>query len=451
MKEQSRRLGEDSIPALMARLSIPAFIGMFVMGMYNIVDTIFVSYGVGAQGVAALSIAFPVQMILMAMAAMFGIGGASIISRSLGAGEQKQANRVYHQVIWLVVLSSILIALITFIFLDPLIRFFGAPADIHNVTKDFLSVILLGAVFQTFGMAMNNIVRSEGNARTAMLTMIISAVLNMLLNPLFIMGFHMGVRGSALATVISQAVGAAWLLIYFLSGKSSLSLSGFKFQMDWSMIMRIVAIGFPSFIMMSAGSIVTIAVNWMLQVYGGTLAIAVYGIANRIVTFAIMPINGVTQGMQPVVGFNYGSKNLDRVSKAVKLSMLVATAMSLVAWGMVEIFPMQLVRIFSNEPQIISEGATAVRLILLAAPTIGFQIVCGGLYQALGQARISFIISLMRQIICLVPLLLILPNFIGLHGVWYAFPLADLIAFTVCLVILLTTSKRIINEKQAEI
>ncbi|EUJ28856.1 MATE efflux family protein [Listeria floridensis FSL S10-1187] len=346
MKEQSKRLGEDNIGSLMARLSIPAFIGMFVMGMYNVVDTIFVSYGVGADGVAALSIAFPVQMILMAMAAMFGIGGASIISRSLGAGEQKQADKVFHQVIWLVIFSSLIIAIATFIFIDPLITMFGAPAEIHQMTKDFLEIILLGAVFQSFGMAMNNIVRSEGNAKTAMLTMIISAVLNMILNPIFIMGFGLGVRGSALATLIAQAVGAAWLLIYFLSGKSTLSLQGFKLQIDRKMSLRIMAIGFPSFIMMASGSVVTIAVNWMLQIYGGTLAIAAFGIANRIASFAIMPINGVTQGMQPIVGFNYGSKQFERVIRSIKLGMLVATILSLVAFAIVEIFPGELARIF---------------------------------------------------------------------------------------------------------
>ncbi|MBC1420031.1 MATE family efflux transporter [Listeria fleischmannii] len=446
MKEQSKRLGVEGIGSLMARLSIPAFVGMFVMGMYNIVDTIFVSYGVGSDGVAALSIAFPVQMILMAMAAMFGIGGASIISRSLGAGEQERANQIFHQVIWLVILSSIFIAIVTFIFIDPLITIFGAPAEIHTMTKDFLTLILLGAVFQTFAMAMNNIVRSEGNAKTAMLTMIISAVLNMILNPIFIMGLHMGVRGSALATVIAQAVGAVWLLIYFLSGKSTLSLNGFKFRLDGKLSLRIMAIGFPSFIMMSAGSVVTIAVNWMLQLFGGTLAIAVYGVANRIASFVIMPINGITQGMQPIVGFNYGSRQLDRVIRAVKLGMVVATILSLIAWGVVELFPSQLVRIFSDEPEMISEGTNALRLMLLAAPTIGFQIVCGGLYQALGQARISFVISLMRQIICLVPLLLILPQFFGLMGVWYAFPIADVIAFSVCFFILTKTWRRMLKN-----
>ncbi|WP_439443243.1 MATE family efflux transporter [Listeria aquatica] len=448
MKEQSRRLGEDSIGSLMARLSIPAFVGMFVMGMYNIVDTIFVSYGVGPNGVAALSIAFPVQMILMAMAAMFGIGGASIISRSLGAGEQKTANTVFHQVIWLVIFSSILIAILTFIFIDPLITMFGAPAEIHQMTKEFLEIILLGAVFQSFGMGMNNIVRSEGNAKTAMLTMIISAVINMILNPIFIMGLHMGVRGSALATLIAQAIGAAWLLFYFLSGKSTLSLKGFSLRMDMKIGLRIVAIGFPSFIMMASGSVVTIAVNWMLQIYGGTMAIAAFGVANRIASFAIMPINGVTQGMQPIVGFNYGSKQFRRVSHSVKLGMLVATILSLIAFAVAEIFPAELARIFSSDPVLIAESEEALRIMLLAAPTIGFQIVCGGLYQALGKARISFIISLMRQIICLVPLLLILPNFFGLSGVWYAFPIADLLAFSVCAIILATTWRKVFRETE---
>lgn len=439
MKEQSKRLGEDKIGSLMWRLSVPAFIGMFVMGMYNIVDTIFVARGVGSLGVAALSIAFPVQMIMMAMAAMFGIGGASIISRALGAGKGEEANRVYHQVIWLVVISSLVLAIITFIFLDPLVTMFGATPEIHQYAKDFLQILLLGSVFQTFAMAMNNIVRSEGNAKIAMLTMIISAVLNMILNPIFIMGLDMGIRGSAFATLIAQAVGAIWLLIYFLSGKSSLTLKGFRFHIDWKLSGSIMAIGFPSFIMMSAGSIVSISVNWMLNIHGGTMAIAAYGVANRIASFMIMPINGVTQGMQPIVGFNYGSREYKRVVKAVKLSIVAATVMSVVAFAVVELFPDLLVSVFTDDKQLLKDGAHAVQIVLLAAPTIGFQIVCGGLYQALGRARISFVISLMRQIICLIPLLLILPNFWGLDGVWYAFPLADVGAFTVCLIIMLRT------------
>ncbi|AQY52215.1 multidrug transporter MatE [Listeria weihenstephanensis] len=439
MKEQSKRLGEDKIGSLMWRLSVPAFIGMFVMGMYNIVDTIFVARGVGSLGVAALSIAFPVQMIMMAMAAMFGIGGASIISRALGAGKQEEANRVYHQVVWLVIISSLVLAIITFIFLDPLVTMFGATPEIHQYAKDFLQILLLGSVFQTFAMAMNNIVRSEGNAKIAMLTMIISAVLNMILNPIFIMGLDMGIRGSAFATLIAQAVGAIWLLLYFLSGKSSLTLKGIRFHIDWKLSGSIVAIGFPSFIMMSAGSIVSISVNWMLNIHGGTMAIAAYGVANRIASFMIMPINGVTQGMQPIVGFNYGSREYKRVVKAVKLSIVAATAMSLIAFAVVELFPDLLVSVFTTDQQLLRDGAHAVQIVLLAAPTIGFQIVCGGLYQALGRARISFVISLMRQIICLIPLLLILPNFWGLDGVWYAFPLADVAAFTVCLIIMLRT------------
>ncbi|SFQ95651.1 MATE family efflux transporter [Desulfoscipio geothermicus] len=264
MKQQSTRLGIEKISSLMINLSVPAFIGMFVMSLYNIVDAIFVARGVGTLGVAALSIAFPIQMIMGALAGTFGIGGASIISRRLGANALGEANRVFNHIIWLIVFFSMLMTATAFLFLEPLLVIFGATKNILPYAKDFLSIILLGSVFVTFAMATNNVVRSEGNAKIAMLTMVMSAVINMILNPIFIFGLDMGIKGSATATVIAQFIAATWLLKYFIGGKSSLTLKWIGFIPDFKVVKEIILIGLPSFIMMSSSSLMVVSVNWML-------------------------------------------------------------------------------------------------------------------------------------------------------------------------------------------
>ena len=303
----------------MVSLSFPAFIGMFVMALYNIADTIFVARGVGTLGVAALSIAFPIQMIMGALAATFGIGGASIISLRLGANSPGEANKVFNHIIWMVGFFSILMTVAALSFLEPLLRIFGATENILPYAKDFLSIILVGSVFSTFAMATNNVARSEGNARIAMLTMIISAVINIILNPIFIFVLGMGIKGSATATVISQFIAAAWLLKYFVGEKSSLTVKWIRLLPDFKIVKEIVLIGLPSFIMMASASLMVVSVNWMLLVFSGEIQIAVFGIINRLMALAYMPINGVVQGIQPIIGYNHGAKLQGRVTQTIKL------------------------------------------------------------------------------------------------------------------------------------
>ncbi|TDL33037.1 MATE family efflux transporter [Jeotgalibacillus sp. S-D1] len=433
MKQQSTQLGTEKIPRLMLRFSVPAFIGMFVMALYNIADTFYIARGVGTTAVAALSISFPLQLIMTAFAAAIGIGGSSIISRRLGQGKLKEANEVFGHVVWLVGLMSVLMVITALTFLDPILTAFGATADVLPFAREYMSIILYGSLFQAFMMSSNNIVRSEGNAKIAMLTMIISAGLNIVLDPIFIFVLDMGIGGAAIATVISQAVGAVWIFLYFWTGKSSLTFRWIGFFPKPKVVKEIIAIGSATFVRQVAGSFMFIAVNWMLVIHGGETSVAIYGIINRIMMFAIMPMFGIVQGMQPIIGYNFGAKLYHRVSDTLKLGIMISTGIAVFVWGATMLFPTAMMSVFSTDSTVIEDGGEAIRWIFLVTPIIGFQMVTGGLYQALGKAKISFILSMARQLIFLIPLVLILPGFYGVMGVWIAFPIADILAFLLSL------------------
>ncbi|SDZ41455.1 putative efflux protein, MATE family [Evansella caseinilytica] len=428
MKQQSIRLGTEKIPKLLLNLSMPAFIGMFVHSLYNVMDAVFIARGVGTIGVAALSIAFPIQMIIGGVAATFGIGGASIISRRLGAKRVEEANQVFGHIIWLLLFFSALLMISALLFLEPMLKAFGATETILPFAADYLGIILMGSMFLSFAMGTNNVVRSEGNAKIAMYTMIVSAGMNMLLNPLFIFGLNMGIKGAALATIISQSLAALWLLKYFLSGKSSLSLNWIWLP-QFGTVKKIIQIGLPTFINMSASSLMFITVNWVLVVYSGEIQIAIFGILNRLITFSSMPILGIVQGMQPIIGFNYGAGAMARVKRTFQLCVFVATAVAVTTWAIFMAFPSFFLGIFSTDPAVVTNGVNALRLSFLAVPVIGLSIVVGGMYQALGKAKKAFILSMSRPILFLIPLVLILPQFLDVTGVWLAFALADGLSF----------------------
>lgn len=433
MKAQSERLGKEPIPRLLAKLSIPAMLGMFVMAFYNIVDTIFIARWVGTLGIAGVSIAFPVQLVIMAVAGAVGIGGASVISRRLGANKLDDANHVFGNVISLVIGVSAIGVIIGMIWLDPILYLFGATEDILPFARDYLSIILFGTIFFSFALSTNNIVRAEGNAKIAMYTMMISAILNIILDPIFIFILDMGVKGAALATVISQATTVIYLIFYFFSGKSSLTLYVGNLRPNLPLMKEIFAIGSSAFARQVSGSLMFVVINHSLVFYGGTLGVAVFGIIHKIVMLSLMPMFGIVQGLQPIVGYNYGANQQKRVSQAILLAFKVATAIAIVAFIIMMLFPKPIFLIFTNDKEVIEMGSNALRVVFCLAFTIGIQMITGGVFQALGKAKIALILSMSRQILFLIPLVLILPFFFDLLGVWLAFPLADLLAFALAL------------------
>ncbi len=432
MDEKSEFLGKDDIKKLLFKLSAPVIIGMLVQALYNVVDTFFVGLAYGAdsvQAIGGLSIAFPVQMIIMAFGIVLGTGGSSIISRALGAREYNKAERVLGNVFSLSLILSVLIAIPCLLYLDPILKIFGATAGVLPYARDYLKYIILGGIFFVFGVAVQNIVRSEGNARLAMNAMLVGGGLNILLDPFFMFGFGMGVEGAAIATVLSQAVASVWLLLYYLKGKGAVHFRSETLKPDPEIIKEIGAIGTGSFVMECSSSIMMIFVYNALAVYGGDVAIAVFGVVMKINSFIFLPLLGMGFGLQPIVGFNYGAKRYGRIAEAVKLSLVAATTFGLLGLLVIYLFKEQILGLFSTDPNYLAVGKNAVMIMVLGTPLIGLNVVTSILFQALGKAKPAFLLSISRQLLFLIPAVIFLPHLYELDGVWAAFPVSDLLAF----------------------
>ena len=430
MKQLTARLGEQKISKLLLNLSLPATIGMMVNALYNLVDTIFVGRGVGAIAIGGLTIAFPIQMVIMAFAQMIGIGAASAISRSLGAKDIERADYVAGNSFLCVIVLSSIIAAIGLIFTEPMLRLFGTTETILPYAKDYITIILWGSIFFSFAMSSNNLIRAEGNAKVAMVTMLIGAILNIILDPIFIFIFKMGIKGAALATIISQFISFLFILTYLYSGKSTLKIKLHHLKPKIHIIIEILTVGSAAFFRQVSGSVVAIVVNNSLRIFGGDIALVIAGILHRLTMFVFMPLFGVIQGMQPIVGFNYGAKKLDRVKEAIKLSLITTTAIATFGWLIAELFPFAIISIFTHDAEVIEKGSTIIRIVLSMIPVIGIQIVGAALFQSLGKAVPSLILSILRQVLLFIPLVIILPRVfgLGLLGIWIAYPAADILS-----------------------
>ena len=454
MVERSDMLGNESIGKLLLRLSIPATIGMIVPALYNLVDTIFVGQGVGLLGIAGVSVAFPIQMIIMSFAQMFGIGGASLISRRLGAKDVDNAELTMGNVFSLVLIMSALVAIFGSIYIEPLLRLFGATEDIMPYAVDYMSVILYGTIFFSFAMASSHIIRSEGNARIAMNTMLISAGLNVILDPIFIYdvipflnipGLNMGTRGAALATVLAQVTTVVYLAFYFIKGKSLVRFRVKNLKLRIPIIIEIITIGLSSFTRSVAASLLTIVLNNSLAIYSGSLGIAVYGVIHKLIMFTLMPMFGIVQGLQPIIGYNFGAKQPERVRLALKTGIKVAVGISTLGFILLMFFTDTMISIFNNDPELLKVGTHALRVVILVFPLVGFQVVGSGYFQAVGKAVPALILSMSRQLLFLIPLILVLPLVFGLEGIWAAFPIADLLSIILTFIVL-SRDIRVLNS-----
>lgn len=426
--ERSKALGEEKITTLLWKFSLPAIAGMVVNALYNVVDSIFVGHGVGEVGLAAVTIAFPIMIILMAFGMLVGVGASAVVSLRLGEHKKEEAEKILGNALSLAAILSIVLTTGILLFLDPILISLGAEEIVLPYAREFTKIILLGSIFMYIGFGLNSVMRAEGNPKMAMATILISAGLNIVLNPLFIFTFHLGIGGSALATVISQAVSAIWVLAYFLSTKSLLTLRYSNLALDKGIVKSIFKIGMSPFLMQIAASVVTVLFNFSLLKYGGELAVASIGVINRIAMLMLMPIFGLSQGLQPIIGYNYGAKNYARVTKALKLAIYAASIFSIIGFLVTQIFDEHIIRLFNDNPELISIGAHGMRIQLCMLPVIGFQIIGANYFQAVGKAGYAIVLSLSRQVIILIPLILFLPGVLGLNGAWLASPIADFIA-----------------------
>lgn len=429
MEERSRQLVEESVGKLLLKFSIPAITGMLVNGLYNIVDRIFVGNGVGSLAISGIVIAFPIMAIIMAFGMLVGLGAASLISIRLGENRKDDAEKILGNTLVLAVILSLLLTIIGLVFLEPLLLMFGATGEVLTYARQYTIIILIGTLFQNISFSMNHSIRASGNPKMAMYTMLIGAVLNTILNPIFIFLLHFGIKGSALATIISQAVSAIWVLYFFFRGNSSLKVKRKNLRLQKDIVLGIFSIGMSPFAMQFAASIITILLNSSLLKYGGNIAIAAMGVINSLTLLILMPIFGINQGSQPIIGFNYGAKQFDRVKEALKLAIIGASIISIFGFIIVQLFPRPLISLFGKgDLELINIGSHGMRIYLSMLPIIGFQIVSSNYFQAVGKPRHSMFLSLSRQVIVLIPLLLILPPIFNLNGVWIAGPSSDFLA-----------------------
>ena len=429
--DRSKQLGEENIGKLLMKFSIPAIVGMLVNALYNVVDRVFIGQipgGVGKTALSGVSVTFPIATLILAFGMLVGIGTAALISIKLGQQKKEEAEHILGNAFTLIILISIMVTVIGLIFLEPMLLKFGASEATLPYAKQYMTIILIGVIFQNVGFGLNNTIRSEGNPRIAMYTMLIGGILNTILDPIFIFVFHMGVTGAAIATVISQAVNTIWVLSYFFSGKSILKIRYKNLKLKIKVIKSIFAIGFSPFSMQIAASVVAIISNRSLAKYGNDLAIGSMGVITSIAMLVLMPIFGINQGAQPIIGYNYGAKKYDRVKHALKLAILSATAITTTGFILIQLFPTQLIGIFNKDPVLIAIGVRGIRIYLLMLPIVGFQIVSSSYFQAIGKAKVSIFLSLSRQVIILIPLLFTLPRFFELDGVWMSGPSSDAIS-----------------------
>lgn len=425
--DQTKQLGEASIPRLLIKFSIPGIVGMLVNALYNIVDRIFVGRWVGSLAIAGTTVAFPIMLIMMAFSMLVGIGASSLISIRLGQKKQAEAELIFGNAVVMLLLIAIIFSLTSLIVLNPLLHLLGASPDVLPYARDYLRIILLGMVFVTLSFGVNNFIRAEGNPRMAMYTMLIGAVCNVAFDYLLIVIIPLGIKGAALATIISQGISCIWVLFYFSSGNSLLKVKRQNFRLDKIIVKKIFIMGLPPFAMQLVNSVQQVILVRSLSVYGGDLAISAMGIIFSVSTILVMPVIGINQGAQPIIGYNYGARNYDRVKEALKTAIIGATLVVMAGYILVRVFPQQLIGLFSkDDAALIALGVHGLLIFFFFLPIIGFQIICANYFQAVGKPKQATFLNLSRQLLLFIPVLLILPRFWGLEGIWWTAPVADL-------------------------
>lgn len=448
--EREKLLGESEIPKLLLKFSVPAIVGMLVNALYNVVDMIFIGRGVGPLGIAGVRMGFPIIIVSMAFSMLIGIGANSLISIRLGQKRKEDAELILGNAMVAMVVIALSLSILGLVFMNPLLRVFGASESVMPYAQDYLSIVLYGAIFQIIGMGMNNFIRGEGNPKIAMVTMLIGAILNTILDPIFIFVFRWGIKGAALATILSQAVSGTWVLYYFFYGNSLLKVRKANLRVKPEILRSIIAIGLAPFSMQLAASVLIIFMNKGLTEYGGDIAVSAMGVINNIAMLFMMTVFGINQGAQPIIGFNYGAKRYDRVKTALKYAIGAATTVVTIGFILTRLFPTQIIGIFSDDPQLIELGAKGLKRFLIFWPIVGFQVVSSSYFQAVGKAKQSMFLSLSRQVIILIPMIIILPKFLGLIGLFTAGPVADLVSSILTAIFLFYELKHLDRQHEDE-
>ncbi|MGL6114049.1 MATE family efflux transporter [Cetobacterium sp. SF1] len=433
MSKKHELMGEEKITKLLVQFSLPAMIGMVVNALYNIVDRIYIGNirDVGHLAIAGVGVVFPVMIFSFAFALLIGLGGATNISLKLGEKNKKEAEEYLGNGIFLGTLVGIVIAIITIKFMDFYILKLGASEITAKYAKDYLRIVAMGFPFATVGYIANAAIRADGNPRMSMITLLIGAIINIVLDPIFIFYLDMGVKGAALATIISQFASALWTILYFTSKYSGIKLSIKNMYLKLFRIQKILAIGAGPFMLQIGSSCVNLIANNMLKIYGGDIAVGAMTIVNGIVTFVLMPIFGINQGLQPILGYNYGAKLYKRVRESLIKAIMGATIISTLGFLCIQFLSKYFIYIFTQDAELIAVASKGLKIFTLLLPFLGFQIITSVYFQAIGRPKMTMFLSLCRQVLFLIPSLIIFSKLWGVKGVWMAVPFSDMLSVIV--------------------
>lgn len=443
---QDNILGTEKIGKLILKFSIPAIIGQIVNMLYSIIDRMYIGNipNVGGLAITGVGISMPITQIITGLGMLIGVGASASISLSLGRGEKDKAEKFFGNALISIVVISLFVAIFGNMFINPIMRLFGATDNTLPYGIAYLSPILFGTIFNLTAFGLNGCISSDGSPKVGMFTMIIGAIINIILDPILIFGFNMGIAGAAYATVFSQFIAACWVIFYFTKSKhSNIKLKIKNMKIDKKILFAMLSIGSAPFFMNLAGSIVNIVSNKALVTYGGDLAIGAMAVITSICTIFIMPLFGLTHGAQPIIGFNYGAKKYDRVKKTYFTVLAVATTILTVSFLGIFFFPEMAVSMFNKDPELTSIAVSGMRVYLLALPFIGIQLCSSSYYQSTGKPAKAMIIGLTRQVLFLIPLFLILPRFFGLNGIWYAGPIADMASVILSAIIIFNDIRKL--------
>ena len=421
-------LGILPVNKLLGQYAVPAIIAMTASSLYNMVDSIFIGHGVGAMAISGLALTFPFMNLSAAFGAMVGVGASTLISVKLGQKDYQSAQQIFGNVITLTIILGLLFSVVSLAFLDPILYFFGASAETLPHALEYMEIILAGNIITHSYLTLNSVLRSVGYPRLSMNATILAVVVNTILNPLFIYGFGWGIRGSAIATVLAQTISLLWQMKVFSNPAELVHFKHGIYKLKSRIVKETLGIGMSPFLMNTCACLIVILINRGLGQYGGDLAIGAYGIVNRVAFLFIMIVIGLNQGMQPIAGYNYGAQKFDRVLKVLRITMLWGTLVTTAGFLVGELMPEWCARAFTTDEELIDIAAKGMRIVVMFYPLIGMQMVTTNFFQSIGQAGKSIFLSLTRQLLFLVPLLIILPQFMGVKGVWLAMPSADAIS-----------------------
>ncbi|WP_104370156.1 MATE family efflux transporter [Prevotella sp. MGM1] len=447
-KQSTLELGTKPVGRLLMQYAMPAIIAMTASSLYNMVDSIFIGQGVGPMAISGLALTFPFMNLSAAFGAAVGVGASTCISVKLGQRDYSTAQNILGNTITLNLIIGVLFSIVSLLFLDPILYFFGASDQTIPYARDYMVIILLGNVFSHMYFGMNAVLRAAGKPRHAMYATMFTVIMNTMLDPLFIYTLGLGISGAAYATILSQMIALTWQIWLFADRSQLLHLCKGTYKLRKAIVRNIIGIGMSPFLMNVCACIVVIFINKGLLQYGGDLTVGAYGIANRIAFVFVMVVMGINQGMQPIAGYNYGARNTARLMKTLKLSMLAATVVTTSGFLVAEFIPELCARMFTPDEQLIGLAAHGLRIIMATFPIVGYQMVVTNFFVSIGMAKTSIFLSMSRQMLFLFPLLLLLPLEFGVNGVWMSMPISDTLSALVTLWLMVRYMNKMKNENQ---